>query len=62
MELNKDKNYLKLKEKIGKAKKEYRADVTSKVMDKCYLQGYCHAYFDLELITEEQFYKLDDLI
>lgn len=65
MEVNKEKNYRKLRRMINKAKKEYThniyADNDDTISTMCNLQGYCEAYLDLKLITKKQFYKLDEL-
>jgi len=65
MDIDKDKNYKKLEKMILKAKKDFThyvyADNSETLGEMCNLQGYCEAYFDLGLITKEQFYKLDEL-
>jgi len=62
----KPKNYKELEVMINEAKKEYThniyADNDDTISTMCNLQGYIEAYYDLGLITEEEFYKLDELI
>ena len=61
-----ERNYLKLKKIIEKAKKDFThyiyRDNEDTLCTMCNLQGHCEAYFDLGLITKEQYYKLDDII
>jgi len=65
MNNNKNENYEKLEKMIKKAKKDYThyiyADNEDTLSTQCNLQGYCEAYYDLGLITKEEFYKLDEL-
>ena len=62
----KPKNYKELEVMINEPKKEYThniyADNDDTISTMCNLQGYIEAYYDLGLITEEEFYKLDELI
>ena len=66
MDIDKDKNYRKLEKMIKKAAKDFThyiyADNSETLGTQCNLQGYCEAYYDLGLITGEQFRKLDELI
>jgi len=56
------KNYRELKRMIKKAKKEYSEDLTEKIGEMCNLQGYIEAYYDLGLVTIEEFDELDEII
>ena len=66
MEIDKRKNYKYLREKIKEAQKDFThytyADNGDTIASMCHLQGFIEAYFDLELITEKQFHKLDEMI